>query len=79
MLHSALENIRSQNAKISAQNLEIQMQNTDIRGSIQFLSDKFDVAIFELNYLKSDYKSQKIIKSLEHKVRPGKEFEISVD
>lgn len=66
MLHSALENIRLHNAKISAQNLEIQMQNTDIRGSIQFLPDKYDVAIFEFNYLKSDYcKSQKIIKSLE--------------
>lgn len=68
-LHSAIEDIRSQNSVISSQNTEIRTQNDEIRSSVQFLSDKYDDALLEINNLKEECNyNQKVIKTLEFKV-----------
>ena len=68
-LHSALEEIRSQNSTIRTQNTEIRAQNDEIRKSVQFLSDKYDDALLEINHLQEECNNnQKLIKTLELKV-----------
>lgn len=61
-LQLALEDIKSQNSIISC-------QNTKIQDTVQFLSDKYDEAILEINNLQTECtNNQKVIKSLEIKV-----------
>lgn len=68
-LHSALDNIKTQNTLISTQNLEIQTQNEEIKKTVQFLSEKYDDAVLEISQLQSKCtNNNKLIKSLELKV-----------
>ncbi|CAK1595165.1 unnamed protein product [Parnassius mnemosyne] len=68
-LQTALEDIRTQNAKISILNSEIRAQNEEIQKTVSFLSEKYDEAVLEINNLKAECnKNQQIIKTLENKV-----------
>ncbi|CAG4979780.1 unnamed protein product [Parnassius apollo] len=68
-LQMAIEEIRTQNAKIAIQNSEIRTQNEEIQKTMSFLSDKYDEAVLEINNLKAECnKNQQIIKTLENKV-----------
>lgn len=68
-LKLALEDIRSQNTAISLQNSEIRTQNENIKETVDFLSEKYDDALLEINELKAECNNnQKVIKALEIRV-----------
>lgn len=69
LLQLALEDIRSQNTSISVQNSEIRTQNEKIKETIDFLSEKYDDALVEINDLRAECSSnKKVIKALEIRV-----------